>query len=93
MGDAHTTRVRPPCQAAARRALFIVEIGWRRVFDAEGAEKGTEDTEKDIFFPARRLPRFCVSGDNHSLSPERRPDYATDPSRTARRAIEGLQEA
>ena len=41
----------------------------------------------------RRLSRFCVSGDNQLLSLERRPDYATDPTRTARRAIERLPEA
>ena len=29
------------------------------------------------------LSRFCVSGDNQQPSLERRPDYATDPSRTA----------
>jgi lysozyme len=34
--------------------------------------------------PGRELSRFCVSGDNQLFSLERRPDYATDPTRTAR---------
>jgi hypothetical protein len=29
-----------------------------------------------------RFPKVCVSGDNQPLSLERRPDYATDPTRT-----------
>jgi uncharacterized membrane protein YraQ (UPF0718 family) len=41
----------------------------------------------------RTLFRFCVSGDNQPLSLERRFDYATDQTRTARRTAEGLPEA
>jgi hypothetical protein len=46
-----------------------------------------ENTNKVI---RGRLSRFCVSGDNQPYSLERRPDYATDPIRTARRVAEGL---
>jgi len=40
--------------------------------------------------PPWRLSRFCVSGDNQPFRLERRPDYATDPTRTARRVAQGL---
>jgi hypothetical protein len=56
-------------------------------------DRGRETTRVLEWQKGRRFSRFCVSGDNQPFSLERRFDYATDSTRTARRTTPELPEA